>query len=240
MLIGKTMRCWRAFGMALVGLVVVAGVTVLGPRRPRLRCWPAAQVAGERRGRGPHPRPPVVPHQRRPVLRRAGVRELRLQQPADRHLDGGRAPPTSRPSSSPPVRSTGGCGPATPVDSGWTAGSFDRAPLDVHDRIREPDRQRSARATLQPARRRLGPGWQRAQSYTLQELLRHRPGLSTDQNLLRSYAGPRRRPTSCRVLRLPATCYLRVRANFPGDLQSAWSAETQPVHHRRARRRRYW
>jgi hypothetical protein len=103
-------------------------------------------------------------------------------------------------------------------DSGWTAGAFDRAPLEVPT-ITGPD---GSGPLAQPSNPPVVTWTQvaGAQSYTLQISTDQ---AFTDQNLLHSYTV---QATSYVVpdLQVPTTYYFRVRANFPGDLQSAWSA----------------
>ena len=156
MLIGKTMRCWRAFGMALVGLVVVAGVTVLGPAGPASAAGPLLRspANGE-----------VVDHI--PVLqwyRINGVPSYDVQVSANSGFSN-LLINTSTVSSAyvPPIQLPTGqiywrVRASNTGDSGWTAGSFDRAPLDVPTITARPAAVRSRNPPARPSSP--GPGWQ--------------------------------------------------------------------------------
>jgi len=105
-------------------------------------------------------------------------------------------------------------------DSGWTTGTFTRGALDV------PTLTGPAGGSLQQPASPPVVTWTAvsgAESYTLQLS----PDQTfTDQSLLRAYTVS---STSYVVpdLQVPNTYYTRVRTNFPGGFQSAWSTSGQ-------------
>jgi large repetitive protein len=105
-------------------------------------------------------------------------------------------------------------------DSGWTTDTFTRGPLDaptITGPVADPNGPLKQPSNPPVVTWTTVPG---AQSYTLQLS----PDQAfADQNLLRTYTVS---ATSYVVpdLQIPTTYYMRVRANFPGDYQSSWSA----------------
>jgi hypothetical protein len=213
--IGMTLR-WRALGIALFGLVLATGVTLLGPVGPASAAGPvlkspAGGVVVDHIPTLEWFRITGAPFYEVQVSTNAGFTNLLVNAST---VSSAYVPPVQLPSGHIYWRVRAG----NTGDNGWTAGAFDRAPLDVPT-ITGPDGSGSLAQPSNPPVVTWTPV-AGAQSYTLQISTDQ---AFTDQNLLHSYTV---QATSFVVpdLQVPSTYYMRVRTNFPGDIQSAWSA----------------